>query len=161
MSKPKGVMHPVTVTVTKQQAETRFTAASELWDEATGALRFHKDHHGMKKHDYHLVEFVLDDRSGDGLRFPDSPHSAMWVSRVADPARPECPNKNTESDYEVLEPICVCDGGQRLIARNDNPRREQWAFTLNFVKRDKDDADQDGYVSWDPITDNRNGGAPA
>lgn len=159
MSRSKAVMHPVTVTAEREGELTRFAANSDLWDHSSQALRFHKDHHGMKKHDYHLVEFVLDDHTGDDLRFPNSPHHAMWVSKVEDPGHPTCPNKDSESNYEVLEPICVCDGGQRLIVRNDNPRVEQWAFTLNFVKRGQDDADADHYVSWDPITDNRNGGS--
>ena len=42
---------------------------------------FHKDGHGMRKHDYHLIEFVLDDQTGEGLKFPNVPHDAMWVSR--------------------------------------------------------------------------------
>jgi len=157
MSRPKGKMHQVSVVATKQGDKTNFTAGSELWDEPNGALRFHKDHHGMRKHDYHLVEFVLDDRTGDGLKFPAVPHDAMWVSK-ADEGRSSCPNKDTISDYEVLEPICVCDAGERLIVRNDNPRKEDWAFTLNFVKRGESEEDTERYVSWDPITQNQNGG---
>ena len=159
MTRPRGKMHQVSVIATHDDdGGTRFTAGSELWDDPNGALDFHKDHHGMRKQDYHLVEFVVDDRTDGGLRFPHSPHDAMWVSKVEDPNHPPCPDKNTDSNYEVLEPICVCDDGQRLIVRNDNPRREQWAFTLNFVKRGEDDSDADKYVSWDPITNNQNGG---
>jgi hypothetical protein len=158
MSRAKGKMHHVTVIAEKDDAGgTCFAAGSDLWN--GGALRFHKDHHGMKTQDFHVVEFVLDDRTEDGLRFPHIPHDAMWVSAVDDPANPTCPDKDTESNYDVLEPICVSDDGKRLIVRNDNPRREQWAFTLNLVKEGEDDSDVERYVSWDPIGDNHNGGA--
>jgi hypothetical protein len=113
----------------------------------------------MRKQDYHLIEFVLDDRTGDQLRFPDAPHDAMWVARVEDMANALCPGKETPNDYEVLEPICVCDNGLRLIVRNENPRKEQWSFTMNFVKAGQSSDDADNYVSWDPITDNHNGGS--
>ncbi|HXS48823.1 MAG TPA: hypothetical protein VN713_01725 [Sphingomicrobium sp.] len=112
----------------------------------------------MRKADYHLVEFVLDDRTGDGLKFPSVPHDAMWVAEVEDPQHPSCPDKDTNSDYDVLEPICVCDEGRRLVVRNSNPRAETWSFTLNFVKSGSDESDKASYVSWDPITQNHNGG---
>lgn len=153
-------MHQVSVVAARDaDGQVQFTPDGEVWNHSGGVFRFHKDHHGMKKHDYHLVEFMLTDETGDGLRFPHSPHDAMWVAAVDDPANPVCPDQNTQSDYEVLEPICVCDEGQRLIVRNHNPREEQWAFTLNFVKAGANDSDASQYVSWDPITDNRNGGA--
>lgn len=112
----------------------------------------------MRKADYHLVEFILDDRTGDRLKFPSVPHDAMWVAHVDDPQHPICPDKDTKSDYDVLEPICVCDDGKRLIVRNDNPREQTWSFTLNFVKPGSDESDRASYVSWDPITQNHNGG---
>ncbi|HEY6048062.1 MAG TPA: hypothetical protein VIV07_03345 [Sphingomicrobium sp.] len=158
MSRARGKLHEIAVTASKSGGGTSFAAGSDLWDDPNGALRFHKDHHGMRKHDYHLVEFVLDDQTGDGLRFPSVPHDAMWVSKVGPGRETPCPNKDTESDYSVLEPICVSDDGRRLIVRNDNPQKEQWAFTMNFVKRGEDAADPDKFVSWDPIIDNHNGG---
>lgn len=160
MSRPRAKMHPVMIMAKKDASgEVQFAPEAEVWADDDSKFVFHKDRHGMKKQDYHLVEFVLDDRTGEGLRFPEIPHDAMWVAKVDDPADPVCPTKDTKSDYDVLEPICVCDDGKRLIVRNDNPRHEQWAFTMNFVKAGEDDNDADNYVSWDPITDNRNGGA--
>jgi len=157
-NRPKGVMHKVPLTADKDEAgHIRFRPHSDLWD-SNGMFKFHKDDHGMSKQDFHLVEYVLDDRTGEGLKFPSVPHDAMWVAAIEDPDRPVCPGKDTKSDYSVLEPISVCDQGQRLIVRNENPRREQWAFTLNFVKGGADERDVDDYVSWDPITDNHNGG---
>lgn len=157
MARPKAVMHPVTVLASKNGAGTYdFAPESQIWEE--GQFLFHKDRHGMAKQDYHLVEFVLDDRTGEGLRFPAVPHDAMWVMAVKDMSRPGCPDKNTVSDYSVMEPICVSDGGKRLIVRNDNPRKEAWSFTLNFVPAGADESNPNGYVSWDPIGNNQNGG---
>lgn len=152
-------MHPVRLMATKDASGVHFAPESDLWSGSNSKFAFHKDHHGMRKQDYHLIEFVLDDRTGDQLRFPDAPHDAMWVARVEDMANALCPGKETPSDYEVLEPICVCDNGLRLIVRNENPRKEQWSFTMNFVKAGQSSDDADNYVSWDPITDNHNGGS--
>jgi hypothetical protein len=160
MSRPKAVIHPVPLVVTKDKAGAyRFEPRSELWDEKEEEFVFHKDKHGMKAHDYHLLEFVLDDRTDDGLRFPKTPHDAMWVDEGGPRAARKCPDMHTVSNYEVMEPICVSDDGKRLIFRNDNPRKEDWAFTVNFVKHGKDDSDRAGYVNWDPGGANHNGGS--
>lgn len=159
MSRAHAKMHRVSVVATKAaDGQTRFQPSSDLWDDSDDSLHFHKDRHGMRKADYHLVEFILDDKTGDQLRFPAVPHDAMWVAEVEDPQRPTCPDKDTKSNYDVLEPICVCDGGNRLLVRNENPREEAWSFTLNFVKPNADENDKASYVSWDPITQNHNGG---
>lgn len=158
MSRARATMHKIPVKVTRSGGEAKFDAGSELWDDPSGALRFHKDHHGMRAKDFHLIEFVLDDRTGEGLRFPDVPHDAMWVSRTEPGKETPCPTRDNGGDYDVIEPICVCDEGQRLIVRNDNPRKEQWAFTLNLVKPGGDPSSAQHFVSWDPIIDNQDGG---
>jgi hypothetical protein len=141
----------VAVLATKvADGEYHFQPESDLWSEAGQEFEFHKDKHGMKAQDYHLIEFVLDDRTGDGLRFPRVPHDAMWVAAGAERAKRVCPDMNTVSDYSVMEPICVTPDQQRLIVRNDNPRKEDWAFTLNFARRGADDSDRSRYVNWDP-----------
>ena len=160
MSRAKAVMHPVALLATKDSTgKYDFRPESELWDDREQEFAFHKDRHGMRKQDYHLLEFVLDDRTGDGLKFPSVPHDAMWVTEGAARANRKCPDMNTVSNYDVMEPICVCDGGERLIVRNDNPRKEDWAFTLNFVKRGEDESDRSGYINWDPGGANQNGGS--
>jgi hypothetical protein len=152
-------MHPVTVLATKDRAgKYRFQPESDLWDEAEEEFTFRKDRHDMRACDYHLIEFVLDDHTGDGLKFPSIPHDAMWVAEGAERSNRQCPDMNTVNDYSVMEPICICDDGRRLIVRNDNPRNEDWAFTLNFVKRGKDESARGAYVNWDPGGSNQNGG---
>jgi hypothetical protein len=160
MTRPKAVMHPIGVVATRDSnGGYRFQSESELTDGADDEFHFHKDRHGMKSHDYHLVEFVLDDRTGDDLKFPPVPHDAMWVAEAGNPSDRKCPDMDTVSDYSVMEPICVTGDRKRLIVRNENPREEQWAFTLNFVKRGEDDADRGHYVNWDPVGSNHNGGS--
>jgi hypothetical protein len=159
MARPKAVMHPVAVLATKDATGNyHFRPESDLWNHGGQEFLFHKDKHGMTNEDFHLVEFVLDDRTGDGLRFPSRPHDAMWVTAVEDRSNAVCPDKDSVSDYSVMEPICVCDDGKRLIVRNDNPRKEDWAFTMNVVGRGDDESDASKYVSWDPIGSNQNGG---
>jgi hypothetical protein len=157
MAKPKGVMHQVKVTVTDgTDGQFRFAPQSDVWHEHHGHFAFNKNDHHMRNHDYHLIEFQLDNRTGEQLTFPAEPHQAMWVARVENPERPICPDASTPSDYEVIEPICVCDAGHRLIVRNDNPRAEDWSFTLNLVKAAAEGSGKQDQVSWDPII--KNGG---
>jgi hypothetical protein len=159
MSRQKAVMHPIPVRATKDgEGKYHFHPESELWDKSGEEFHFHKDKHGMKAHDYHLVEFVLDDQTGDSLKFPAVPHDAMWVAQAGDRANRKCPDASTVNDYSVMEPICVTADRKRLIVRNDNPRAEDWVFTLNFVKSDEDEGDRGRYVNWDPVGSNHNGG---
>lgn len=160
MSRPKAVMHPIAVLATKDASGNyHFQAESDLSESGGDEFHFHKDHHGMRAHDYHLVEFVLDDQTGDDLHFPPVPHDAMWVAPAGDPANRKCPDETTVNDYSVMDPICVTADRNRLIVRNDNPREEDWAFTLNFVKRGENESDRGIYISWDPVGSNHNGGS--
>lgn len=159
MSRPKAVMHPVALLATRdERGGYHFNPGSDLWDEPEQEFVFEKGKHGMRAEDYHLIEFVLTDETGDGLRFPAVPHDAMWVTEGADLANRKCPDVNCVSNYDVMEPICVADEGKRLIVRNDNPRTEDWAFTLNFVKAGEHESDRSRYVNWDPGGANMDGG---
>lgn len=159
MSRPRAILHQVKLNADKDSSGAhRFRPESDLWNEARQEFVFHKDHHGMGKQDYHLVEFVLNDQTGDGLQFPSNPHEAMWIAPVENRSNPQCPNADTISDYSVMEPICVADGRNRLIVRNENPRKEDWSFTLNFAREGRDESDRRMFVSWDPVGSNQNGG---
>jgi hypothetical protein len=161
MSRPKGVMHQVTVHISKDGAgKYHFTPESDLWDEDRDEFVFHKDDHGMRKHDYHLIEFVIDDQTGEGLKFPKTPHDAMWVVEGHDePGKRTCPDMNSVSNYDVMEPISVSPHQRRLFVRNDNASKEHWVFTINFVKAGEDNSDKTRFVSWDPGGNNQNSGS--
>jgi hypothetical protein len=54
---------------------------------ATKTLTFNKDNfNGMKKVDHFYIEFTLDNRSAQDLRFPCNSEDAMWVKNG-----PACP----------------------------------------------------------------------
>lgn len=160
MPRAKAVMHPVPLRATKDGAGAyHFVPESDLWNAPEEEFVFHKGKYGMREKDYHLIEFVLDDQTGDALKFPDTPHDAMWVIEGAERAHRKCPDMHSVSNYEVLEPICVTDGGNRLIVRNENPRVEHWSFTLNFVKQGEEPANPSRYVAWDPGGNNQDGGS--
>src|SRR3954451_24903359 len=152
MARARGEMHAVKVRVTKDKDGVyRFDPHSDIWDEARGEFVFSKERHGMSKHDYHLLEFVLDDQTGDGLRFPKAPHDAMWVVEGhEEPGERTCPDMHSVSNYDVMEPISVSPRRRRLFVRNDNANKEHWAFTINFVKKGEDPSDISSFVSWDP-----------
>lgn len=159
MIRAKAVMHPVPVVATKSDdGNYRFEPHSDIWDPAEEEFVFDKRKHDMNKIDYHLLEFVLEDKTGEHLRFAPIPHDAMWVGEGGPRSSRKCPDARTDHDYSVMEPICVCDDGTRLIVRNENPRREDWAFTLNFVRNGDDPTNTDRFVSWDPGGANENGG---
>lgn len=148
--------HWVTVKATKKGNKVEFDAdCEELWDGKK--FVFDKDKLNMNKSDNHLLKFALDDRTGLGLRFPANPADAMWVKEIPNANTYDCPDEN-DHDYAVIKPLNVIDGGTRLIARNTNPDRRKWSFSLNFVKEGKLDSDIASYVCWDPIGDNNDGG---
>jgi hypothetical protein len=161
MARPTGVMHPVTVHISKDEAgKYHFNPESDLWDDGREEFVFHKDDHGMRKHDYHLIEFVIDDQTDEGLKFPKAPHDAMWVVEGHDePSKRTCPDIHSVSNYDVMEPISVSPHQRRLFVRNDNANKEHWAFTINFVKEGEDPSDKSRFVSWDPGGSNQNGGS--
>lgn len=161
MSRARGVMHPVNVVVTKNdRGEYHFAPESDLWDDARDEFIFHKDHHDMRKHDYHLLEFVVEDRTGDGLKFPKVPHDAMWVTEGhEEPGARNCPDMNSTCNYDAMEPISVSPHQRRLFVRNDNASKQHWVFTINFVKDGEDPSDKSRFVSWDPGGNNQNGGS--
>jgi hypothetical protein len=160
MSRPKATLHPVTIHATKNASgDYQFAPESNIWDAARDELVFSKDQHGMHSHDHHLIEFVLDDQTGDGLKFPSTPHDGMWIAEGHDePGKRTCPHSRTQSDYSVMEPISVSPDRKRLFVRNDNHKKEHWVFTMNFVKNG-DDNDKSKLISWDPAANNQNGGS--
>lgn len=160
MARAKGEMHAVTIKVTKGADGYVFDPDSDIWDEARGEFVFSKERHGMSKHDYHLLEFKLDDQTGEGLRFPKAPHDAMWVVEGhEEPGQRTCPDMHSVCNYDVMEPISVSPHQRRLFVRNDNASQEHWAFTINFVKEGDDGSDKSRFVSWDPGGNNQNGGS--
>jgi hypothetical protein len=109
-----------------------FSLQSHLADD-DGRLVFDQDRDEMRKLDYYLIEFDLDDRTGLNLQFAPRKEDAFWVLMGADESDvPPCPEEPSYSDE-----IHVVDVQQRkLTVRNENNRVAKFAYSLGFVKGD-------------------------
>lgn len=124
---------------------------NSFWD--TRTFRFNKGQK-MRKKDPHVIKFTLvNDETGRGLHFPSDRHEAMWVMKGN-----HCPNRDSDHDYSVIEPLIVIDEGRTLLALNTNPKSQKWGFTLNFLPAGVTDPTQS--IPWDPVGDNQNSGKP-
>lgn len=161
MERSAGKIHRVELTITRDGGGGyRFDPQSDLWDEHRQEFVFRKDAHAMHAHDYHLLEFALDDRTGEGLTFPPNPHNAIWVAEGhEEPGSRNCPDRHTQCNYDAMDPMGVSPEGDRLLVRNDNARKEHWVFTINVAKAGEDPANAERFISWDPGANNQNGGA--
>ena len=141
--------HWISVKVTHANGKYTFEPdCEELY--SNGRFVFDKTSLNMGKSESHMLKFVLDDRTGHGLKFKEFPDDAMWVKQIPDIDPKHCAGAR-DKDYSVLKPLNVIDNRTRLIVRNTNPDDRKWAFTLNFEGTK-------GPVSWDPIGDNQDGG---
>ena len=114
---------------------------------------------GMRKRDYYVIEFDLDDDSGLDLAFHPDPRVAFWVN--SDPTMdPECsdePPCPSEASYcDEIFAICVDD--DELKVRNEDKTKAKFSFSLGFVKGGFELGDPAGQVRYDPIGSNRDGG---
>jgi hypothetical protein len=128
-----------------------FSLDSNLKDPMNGHLVFNKSHDDMKKTDYYLIEFDLDDRTGLGLRFDPNPMDAFWVAMGDEINPPPCPA--TASYSEEIYAISDDPNGRILTVRNNDDSRQFFAYSLNFI---------DQYANphnFDPIGQNQNGGS--
>ena len=114
-------------------------------------LDFSKDAAGMRKHDWHEVDFMLDDPSGR-LVFHPNKWDAIWVARGTEHDAPACPDAKCR-DHDVY-PLWVKDRQLRVCNRNND--RCLLSFRLNFVAAS--DPKGDIVASLDPIMGNGNGG---
>jgi hypothetical protein len=114
-------------------------------------LDFSKDAAGMRKSDWHEIDFILQDDTGR-LAFPRNKWDAIWVARGSVSDAPDCP-KEASRDHDVY-PINAKDGVLRVINRNASPCL--LSFALNFVAKGQPDGPI--IASLDPIMGNGNGG---
>jgi len=127
-----------------------FTIESGLKNPQNGYLVFNKKKDAMRKSDFYLIEFTLDDDSGLGLRFEPNPVDAFWVAMGDNVSPPHCPQSASYDStvYVVSDPA----SGDKLIVRNDDDVLQFFRFSLGFV-------DSTGAQHrFDPIAQNQNGG---
>ena len=117
-------------------------------------LEFDKNkQNGMKKQDYYLIEFKLKDHSGLNLRFAPNPSVAFWVNWNSQ----DCPEGACYCD-EVYA-VCVDqEDGDKMIVRNEDDTIADFAFSIGFLKGGSHPSDPNGYVRYDPIGSNKDGG---
>src|SRR6266700_2565644 len=87
-----------------------------------GHLVFNKSDDGMKKTDYYLIEFDLDDQSGLGLQFDPNPMHAFWVAMGDEQGPPPCPMTAAYTDQ--IYAICDEPDGRGLTIRNDDDTKQ-------------------------------------
>jgi hypothetical protein len=123
---------------------------SNLKKGGSGNLLFNKNDNGMKKWDYYLVEFSLDDRTSLGLQFAPNPMDAFWVAMGDIVSPPDCPE--TASYSEQIYAICDDPNGRSLTVRNEDDHVQFFRFSLGFI-------DSNGEPHrYDPIGQNQNAG---
>jgi len=112
--------------------EVTFRLNSQLKDDEN-QLVFNQDRDEMRKVDYYLVEFKLDDRTDLGLQFTPRKKDAFWVvmgpDGGADPAYPKQPSYSDEI-------YAVHVDKHNLRVRNENNRVAKFAYSLGFLTRD-------------------------
>lgn len=129
-----------------------FELESDLKSPQTGQLVFNKDNDRMKKKDYYLIDFDLDDQTGLNLRFAPNPMKALWVNMGDAMNPPPCPA--TASYCDDVYAICVEPNGKKMTVRNDDAKIQYFTFSLGFFG----DPDESEY-RFDPGGTNEDGGS--
>lgn len=146
-----GRAHPSRVSVKAVQDGDNWTFVMHEEGKPADRLDYSKDAAGMRKHDWHEVDFMLDDPSGRLAFHPDK-WEAIWVARGTEHEAPPCPDARSR-DHEVY-PVWVKE--RQLRVCNRNSERCLLSFRLNFVAAN----DRKGEIVafLDPIMGNGNGG---
>lgn len=112
--------------------DVTFRLNSELKND-DDQLVFDQNRDEMRKLDYYLVEFELDDRTDLDLRFATRKKDAFWVVMGPDGATdPPYPKQPSYSD----EIRAVDVDKRKLTVRNENNTVAKFAYSLGFVTRD-------------------------
>ena len=147
-----GRAHPSEISVHARPDGAGWTIAMHVEGRPSERIDYSKDALGLRKHDWHEIDFRLDEPTGKLAFHPDK-HEAIWVARGTESEAPACPSAPSR-DHGVV-PISVAD--QLLRVRNDNAEPCLLSFRLNFIAAG---SGNDEIVAFlDPIMGNQNGGA--
>jgi hypothetical protein len=122
-------------------------------------LTFSKSDEQMKKGDWHEITFELHDPTGSDLQFHPDPGTAMWVARGTKHKAPRCPRNPARDPDQEFRPTKVSDDGLQLTVINDNKAECLLAFQMNFVEPFAKGDRPKIVAEYDPIVENKNGGA--
>lgn len=131
--------------------DVTFEMTSSLQDEANGPLVFNKSNNGMKKIDYYLIVFELEDKTGLNLQFNPNPMKALWVAMGDALNAPPCPTSPSYCDDVYATSVDETNG--KMIVRNNDVKFQNFTFSLGFLG----DPEQSEY-RFDPGGQNQNGG---
>jgi hypothetical protein len=128
----------------------------------SGQLYFNKDNESvngekMKKPDYFLIEFALDDQTtAKNLCVPANPLDAAWICTPRQSNPPICP-KTPCYDSDIF--VSAVDAENNTITiYNPDMIKESFQFTLRFLPVGADPKVPGNYLPYDPIGQNDNGG---
>lgn len=147
-----GRAHASELTVKARREGSEWTF--ELLHEGapTDEVTYSKDALGLRAHDWHEVDFLLDDPTGQLAFHPDK-FTAIWVARGTPTQAPACPMAPSR-DHGVVP---ISSTRKVLRVRNDNAEPCLLSFRLNFIAAG---SGSDEIVAFlDPIMNNQNGGS--
>lgn len=147
-----GRAHSSEITVHARRSGDSWTVAMHVEGAPSDRVDYSKDALGLRKHDWHEIDFRLDEPTG-ALAFHPDKHEAIWVTRGTASEAPPCPSQPSR-DHGVVP---ISSAPSLLRVRNDNAEPCLLSFRLNFVAAGRE---SDEIVAFlDPIMGNQNGGA--
>lgn len=147
-----GRAHASELTVKARHDGSSWSFALHHDGEPTDEVTYSKDAHGLRAHDWHEVDFILDEPTGQLAFHPDK-STAIWVARGTAAAAPPCP-MTPSHDHGVVP---ISSAAKLLRVRNDNAEPCLLSFRLNFVEAGSGSDDIVAFL--DPIMNNQNGGS--
>lgn len=126
---------------------------------STNELVFNKTKDGMPKNDNYTIKFKLKNQDGAALRFSKLVDKVMWAKPVALVTDP-CPDSDCYMNgiFYVDPTSAIKD--HELTVVNTDPAVQLFKFALNFLPPGENDPPPSGYIYYDPIGNNQNGGLP-
>jgi len=126
---------------------------------ATNELVFNKSNDNMPKSEHYKIKFKLKNKEGAQLRFSQLATKVMWAKPVALVTDP-CPDSDCYMDgvFYVDPDATIKDHEVTVI--NTDPSVQLFKFGFNFLPPGESDPPPSGYIYYDPIGNNQNGGFP-
>ena len=121
----------------------------EQRNQYTELLVFNKTKDNMSKSDHYLINFTLDDQSGEGLKFNQT--NTIYISKGSDKHVPKCPMNGSVGGPNEFS-VVGTPTNTKLTVKNDDMNECFYKFVLNF-----EDSSGKRHV-FDPIFGNQNGG---
>ena len=126
---------------------------------STNELVFDKTKDGMPKNDNYTIKFKLKNQDGAALRFSKDASKVLWAKPVA-LVTDSCPDSDCYMNGIFYVDPASAIKDHELTVINTDPAVQLFKFALNFLPPGENDPPPSGYVYYDPIGNNQNGGLP-